>query len=64
MPRCAHAQARDTMVHVFVSVICLCIYRLLYSCSMINEMQVSASIVFYSHDFNLWICKMMLYSQV
>ncbi len=34
-----------------------------YSCSMINEVQVRASLGFFL-DFNLWICKIMLRSRI
>ncbi len=54
------------VVHVIVSNLLwrVCVYRLLYSCSRINELQVRVSTGFYSNIFFdlMWICKIMLRS--
>ena len=64
MPRCAHAQARYTVVCLCVFV-CVCVCVDCYSCSSINEVQVRVSMLLVSFlDFYSWICKIMLCSRV
>ncbi len=52
MPRCACASEVYSSVFVYL---CVCVCRLVYSCSRINQVQVRVFIGFYSHVFLLFV---------